>query len=334
MTKDQVLRQLQASPGSYLSGQALSQSLGVSRTAVWKAISSLRDQGYHIESTPNKGYALMASPSILDRVAILSLLPAPPAEGQPACQLHCLDTVDSTNTYLKQLALQGASAGTVVTAEEQSAGRGRRGRSFHSPKGSGLYLSLLLRPQVSTQEVTNLTAWVAVALCRGIQACCGLQPQIKWTNDIVLNQKKVCGILTELSLEPDSDLVDYVVIGCGLNVNQRAQDFPQELASIATSLALALGAPVDRQHLCASLLSSLGTMAQDFPLKKTDYLKEYRRLCLTPGKKVQVLQGTQSYPATALEIDQDFRLVVEDTQGQIHTLSTGEVSVRGMFGYI
>lgn len=331
MANDDVLRILLEQEGAYLSGESISNQLGVSRSAVWKSISILRNQGYHIASTPNKGYALQATPDRLIQAQLQQLLHQPQGVG---CQLICLEEVDSTNTHLNQLALQGAPHGTVVTAETQTAGRGRRGRSFHSPQGTGLYCSTLLRPSCSSAEIANLTAWVAVALSDAIAQCCNLQPEIKWTNDLVLQGKKICGILTELGLESESDSVDYVVVGCGINVNQTKADFPQEIQSMATSLAEVAGKPIQRTPLCAAILTALNQMFLDFPTEKETYLNKYRNRCITLGKEIQVTQGSTHYQAIAQEIDQDFRLVVQDTQGETRVLSTGEVSVRGMYGYI
>ena len=196
MSRERVLALLRERPGEYLSGEAMSRTLGISRAGVWKAIEGLRQEGYTIASAPNRGYRLEDAPDRLRVGELFGLL----SDARVGSQLMCLDVVDSTNTECKRQAMSGAQEGLVVTAEEQTGGRGRRGRGFQSPKGKGLYLSALFRPDLEPGQVSDFTAWVAVAVCDGIEACCGIRPQIKWTNDIILNGKKLVGILTELSL--------------------------------------------------------------------------------------------------------------------------------------
>lgn len=193
MSRETVLSLLLAHPGEYLSGAAMSRTLGVSRAAVWKAIEALRQEGYEITSAPNRGYRLESAPDRVREGELSGHL----AGCLVGSRLLCLDTIDSTNTEAKRQAMAGAPEGLVVLAEEQTGGRGRLGRSFQSPRGCGLYLTALLRPQLPPIEVVDFTAWVAVAVCDGIQAACGVRPRIKWTNDIVLEGKKLCGILTD-----------------------------------------------------------------------------------------------------------------------------------------
>ena len=221
MSRETVLSLLLAHPGEYLSGAAMSRTLGVSRAAVWKAIEALRQEGYEITSAPNRGYRLESAPDRVREGELSGHL----AGCLVGSRLLCLDTIDSTNTEAKRQAMAGAPEGLVVLAEEQTGGRGRLGRSFQSPRGCGLYLTALLRPQLPPIEVVDFTAWVAVAVCDGIQAACGVRPRIKWTNDIVLEGKKLCGILTEMGLENEINALQYLVTGIGVNVNQRPEDF-------------------------------------------------------------------------------------------------------------
>ena len=183
MSRERVLSLLRERQGEYLSGEAMSRTLGISRAGVWKAIEGLRQEGYTIASAPNRGYCLKDAPDRLRVGELFGLL----SDAKIGSQLLCLDVIDSTNTECKRRAMDGAPEGLVVTAEEQTGGRGRRGRGFQSPRGKGLYLSALFRPDVEPSQVSDFTAWVAVAVCDGIEACCGIRPQIKWTNDIVLN---------------------------------------------------------------------------------------------------------------------------------------------------
>lgn len=330
MSREKVLSLLLERPAEYLSGEAMSRALGISRAGVWKAIEALRQEGYEISSAPNRGYRLESAP---DRVREGELA-GPLAGCLVGGTLACLDTIDSTNTECKRRAMAGTPEGLVVIAEEQTGGRGRLGRSFQSPKGCGLYLSALLRPQLEPAAVTDFTAWVAVAVCDGIEAACGVRPRIKWTNDIVLNGKKLCGILTELGLESESNALEYLVPGIGINVNHRPEDFSEDVRPMATSLAQELGHPVRRSLLAAEVIKALDRMYAAFPQGKQEYLDKYRADCLTPGNRVQLITPVSRQEAYAVEIDDDFRLVVELPDGTRKALSAGEVSVRGMYGYV
>ena len=249
-------------------------------------------------------------------------------------QLLFLDQVDSTNTEAKRQAARGAAEGLVILSDRQSAGRGRAGRSFHSPAGSGLYLSALLRPPLPLDAVAHFTAWTAVAVCDGIEAACGVRPRIKWTNDLVLNGKKLCGILTELGVDRTTGTLDYLVVGVGINVSQQPGDFPEDIRTIATSLSRELGRPVDRAGLAAEVIRALDRMYARFPADKSAYLEQYRRDCLTVGNPVRLVTPVSSRDAFATGIDSDFRLLVELPDGRTEAVSTGEVSVRGLYGYV
>lgn len=330
MDSDAILRLLIQTEG-YLSGETMSALLGVTRAAVWKEISALREAGYVISSAPRLGYRLEHSPNRLSAGAISAKLPNSIRIGRT---LQCLDQVDSTNTYLKKLGAEGAPAGLAVLAEEQTAGRGRRDRLFQSPEGSGLYLSVLLRPDSTPMEAVSLTAWTAVAVCDGIEAACGVRPQIKWTNDIILHEKKLCGILTEMSVEGETGALQYVVAGMGVNVFQTAQDFAQAgLGEIATSLALE-GYSVDRNDLAAALLRALDRMARAFPAAHADYLARYRADCVTLGRMVRILRPDGPTEGRAVAVGDDFSLEVAYPDGTRETVFSGEVSVRGLGGYV
>lgn len=330
MSREKVLSLLLEQGDSYVSGEAMSQTLGISRAAVWKAIEALRQEGYVVQSAPKRGYRLEQSP---DRVREGELT-GPLAGCYVGRRLLCLDTVDSTNTEAKRQALAGAEEGLVVISEEQTGGRGRLGRTFQSPKGVGLYLTALLRPKLRPEEVVDFTAWVAVAVCDGIEAACGVRPRIKWTNDIILNGKKLCGILTEMGLESESNALEYLIPGIGINVNHRPEDFGEEIRSMATSLAQELGHPVRRSQVAVCLVQALDRMYRSFPENKEAYLAKYRADCITPGNQVQLITPVSREEALALEIDDQFRLVVEYPGGRRAALSAGEVSVRGMYGYV
>lgn len=330
MTRDRVLAALKENSGSFCSGAKISQTLGLSRAAVWKAIAALRQDGYVISSVPNRGYRLESSPDLLSSGELAGAL----SGCTVGSNLICLDCIDSTNNYAKQLAGEGAPHGTVILTEQQTGGRGRLGKSFSSPAGKGLYLSVLLRPDLPPTEVINLTAWTAVAICDAIEECAGLRPGIKWTNDLICNSKKLCGILTEMSLETESGQLQYVVIGVGLNVSQTEADWGEDLTPIAISLEQALGRSVRRADLAAAVIRSLDRMVQDFPAKKDDYLERYRADCVTTGHEVRLIQKGESRTAFAEGIDDEFALVVRWSDGTLETITAGDVSVRGLLGYV
>ena len=330
MSREKVLSLLLAHRGEPISGEVMSRQLGVSRAAVWKAVEALRREGYLISSAPNRGYSLEQAPDLL-REGELS---GPLKHCLVGRQLLCLDTVDSTNTECKRQALAGTPEGLVVLAEEQTGGRGRRGRSFQSPRGKGLYLPALLRPRLEPKETINFTAWVAVAVCDAIEKTCGFRPQIKWTNDLVYQKKKLVGILTEMGLENESNSLQYMVPGIGINVNQTEDDFDPEIRSMAGSLFQIVQHTVRRTTLASEVILALDRMYAAFPQKKAEYLARYRADCMTPGQHVQLITPTSRREAFAEAIDDDFRLVVRLPDGTREAIASGEVSVRGMYGYV
>lgn len=326
MGKEDVLAALRRAEGRTLSGEELSRTLGVSRAAVWKAVTALREAGYQIEGQSARGYELVGSPDVLDASALRC------PDCVVGCQVICLDKTDSTNDELKRRATQGAPTGLVVTAEEQTGGKGRRGRSFQSLAGKGLYLSVLLRPQVPAEQVSQLTAWTAVAVCRAVEAVSRVRPSIKWPNDVLVEGKKLCGILTELGVEAETGAVSYVVVGMGTNVSQTEADFGPELSGIATSLSI-LGADIRRAELAQALLAELDAMNAAFPEGRAEYLKYYRHRCVTLGREVKLVGPEGERLATALDVDENFALRVRLADGTEETVSSGEVSVRGVLGY-
>lgn len=330
MSREAILSMLRERQGEYVSGEAMSAALGISRAGVWKAIQRLREEGCVIDSVPNRGYRLSDAPDRL-RPGELS---GPLAGCLVGRDLLCLDVIDSTNTECKRRAMSGAREGLVILAEEQTGGRGRLGRSFQSPRGKGLYLSALLRPRLSPEQVQDFTAWTAVAVCDGIEAACGLRPGIKWTNDIVLGGRKLVGILTELGLESEIHALEYLVTGIGVNVNHTEEDFAPELRDMAVSLAQVLGRPVRRSELAVQIILALDRMYAGFPQNRGEYLAKYRAGCITPGHQVQLITPNSRREAFAVEIDDAFRLVVEHPDGRREALAAGEVSVRGMYGYV
>lgn len=328
MLQEQVLSLLKGAQGP-VSGERMSRDLGVSRAAVWKAMEALRRQGYVIDSAPNRGYQLQASPDRLSPGELAQAL----AGRRLGRELVCLETVDSTNSEIKRRAAAGAEEGLTVLADGQTGGRGRLGRSFVSPAGKGLYCSVLLRPACPLEELLCLTAWTAVAVCNAIEQVCQVRPAIKWTNDVMLQGRKLCGILTELGVEGESGQVDYVVVGVGVNLSQTAEDFGPQVAPVAISLAQALGSPPRRSEMAAGLISALDDMYTAFPAQKEAWLARYRADCITTGREVRIMRRGGTEPAFAESIDQEFALVVRHPDGRREVLSSGEVSVRGLSGY-
>lgn len=259
---------------------------------------------------------------------ILSVLPG---DHPWAEYLHIENCLPSTNLELKKLAETGAPQGTVVVAREQTAGRGRMGRTFHSPKDAGLYFSCLLRPACAPTELMHLTCAVGVAVCKAIEKATGVKIQIKWINDLVLGSKKLGGILTELSLSPKTGLVDYAIVGIGINCLQN--NFPEELSQIATSL-LQYGSPCSPGRLSAHLVEELEDLSRTLLSQKEAWLASYKSLCITLGKDVRVLTGGQAYGAVATDITPEGSLLVTLADGTEKVVSSGEASVRGLWGYV
>ncbi len=328
MSQDRVYAALAACPGEYLSGEELSRELGITRAGVWKAVEALRQQGYSIEARTGRGYCLVQTQERLERREIAAYL------GQERPNWQVFGEVDSTNSLCKRLAMDGAEDGTAVLADSQSAGRGRRGRSFQSPAGMGIYFSILWRPEVPPQQLMTLPALGAVAACRAVEEVCGVCPGIKWPNDLVMHGKKLGGILTELSMESESGLVEYVVLGIGLNVCQRREDFTGEVADMASSLEVELGQKVSRPRLAAALLRQMDRLRREALCAPEAWLAEYRRCCLTLGAQVQLIAGEQRSRAVALDVDEMYGLVVRRPDGTVETVRSGEVSVRGLYGYV
>lgn len=244
------------------------------------------------------------------------------------------DSLDSTNDELKRRAADTVENGLAVLAHGQTGGRGRRGRTFLSPAGKGLYLSVLLRPQCAPETLTTLTAWTAAALCGAVEEVCGVRPGIKWPNDLVLQSKKLCGVLTELELDPATGAPRYVIVGLGINLTQSAADFGAEVAPIAISLEQALGRAPESTALAAAVLRAMAALDRDFPAEKARYLAAYRRDCLTVGRAVTVLRPDGTRQGRAVGVDEDFALIVRWEDGREEALSAGEVSVRGLYGYV
>ena len=248
-------------------------------------------------------------------------------------QLRWFSSIDSTNDHQRALAKSGAPEGTVIIADHQTAGHGRRGRSFHSPTGSGIYLSLLIRPDCPPAALMHLTCAVAVAMCDAVETTAGFRPGIKWTNDLVYGQRKLGGILTEIGFSANGH-VDWAILGIGINCCQKPEDFPEEIRHMAGSLAMIASRPIDRAELAASMISSLHTMSQKLLIEKHQILCRYRKDCITLNRDVVLVRGEEKRYGHALDIDDNGALVVRFANDSQEVVNSGEVSVRGMYGYL
>ena len=247
--------------------------------------------------------------------------------------LYWFDTIDSTNTQAKLLAAQGAPHGTLILASHQTAGRGRMGRSYFSPAGNGIYLSLILRPQCRAEELMHLTCAAAVAALDAVQKATGLRPGIKWINDMVAQGRKLGGILTELSVDPGTELVQYAVVGIGINCYGGLEHFPTPIRDIAISLETVIGNRPDYAALAAQLILALWRMDQKITNEKDTIMDTYREDCITLGHEVKILRDGNP-TGIAVDIDSNGALLVRFSDGRLETVNSGEVSVRGLYGYI
>ena len=330
MIREEILALLRA--GKTVSGEELSRRFGLSRTAVWKAVDALRREGYVIEARTGSGYRLTRTPDALYEREIRHFLGHTQTVGHT---LICYDETDSTNTRAKQLALEGGADGTVIVANCQTAGRGRMERNFQSPRDKGIYMSVLLRPELPPERLLPVTAMTGVAVCSAIERVCGVRPGLKWPNDPVMGQRKLCGILTELSFEGESGRLQCLVVGTGINVSQTEQDFSPEVARIATSLVQEIGRPVSRPALTAALIEEFDRVYQALVEGDlTAYLEAFRRDCVTLNRTVQLLSPGGRETVKAIGIDEHFGLVVQDDSGAERVIRSGEVSVRGLYGYV
>lgn len=321
-TKEQLITLFENNKGIYFSGADIAEALSVSRTAVWKAVKSLREDGYRITAVPNKGYSLSEDTDILSVQGINKYL-------DPVCSTispELFPVLDSTNRKVRKRASQGAPEGYTAIALQQTAGKGRRGHSFHSPAGTGIYMSLLLRPAgCSARDAARLTTMAAVAACEAIEAVSGETALIKWVNDIFVNGKKAAGILTEASVSLENGLLEYAVLGIGINVLPPEKGFPDDISPIAGAV---FREPVSdgKNRMAAEFLNRFMTYYKN--PEPADLLSRYRRRCFVLGQTVQVLSGSGSKTARAIDLDEDFRLIVEYENGDTEALYSGEISVK------
>lgn len=310
--KNDILEILENNRTKDVSGQELAERLNVTRAAVWKTVKALKADGHSIEAVTNRGYRLKDESDVLSKEGIKSAL-------KRSCDVRVYPSVDSTNTTAKLAAVGGAPAGTVIAAEMQTGGKGRRGRSFYSPGGGGVYFSVILKPAVSAEESVFLTTAAAVAVSRAIERLTGKDARIKWINDVYVDGRKCVGILTEAIFDYESGGVESVIVGIGINVN--VGEFPEDIKHKAGNIG-----KVSRSRLIALCVDNLMDICDGFPDKS--HLDEYRKRCFVLGRNVTVISRDGEYEAKAESIDGQGRLVVTYDCGKTAVLSNEEVSVR------
>lgn len=318
-TKEKVLGVLLES-GGFVSGETLAECLGISRNSVWKAVTSLRSDGFEIEAVTNKGYILSSEGTALSETVIRKYLPENDNRS-----IYIFDTIDSTNNYAKKLASEGATHGTLVTADMQTAGKGRMGRSFCSPAGGSIYMSVVLRPKTDMQSSQLITSCIAAAAADAVDRVCGTDVKIKWVNDLYLNGKKICGILTEAAINFESGGLDYAVAGIGINLRSVKETFPEELLGIASSVEDETGKLPGRCRLIAQILENIDSYMQGIESKA--FLEEYRRRSFITGMRVAVSKYDQERTATALGISDNAGLIVKYDDGTEEVLNSGEARI-------
>lgn len=331
--KYEILGQLKEAAPGYVSGGELGKLFGVSRAAVWKYIEELRQEGYMIEASSRKGYRFLPSEEKLNSYEIANGLETT-VIGRAA---EYYDTVDSTNNLAKKLAAEGCADGTAVIAGQQTAGRGRLGRCWESPAGKGIYISVVLRPNMAPAETQLLTLAAAVAACEALRTATGICAGIKWPNDLVIEGRKVCGILLEMSSE--ADRVNYVVVGIGINFSQEREDFSDDLKNRAVSLKMLADDKVSSEIKPFSKLSIIRAVLHELDRvyrtilegRNENILESWREHTITLGRTVSFKLQDIDYSGTAVDITPDGRLSVKCSDGVLRDLYSGEVSIRGIY---
>lgn len=320
--KDKILQKLKESK-DFISGQEISREFHMTRAAIWKYISALKEEGYDIESVPSKGYRLISLPDILSYEEIKAYLNT----DFIARKIYYFNTLDSTNKKAKEIA-QDEEEGTVIIAEEQTQGKGRMGRSWISPKGKGIWMTMILKPNLEPMKVPKMTLIAAAAVHKALNKL-GIKSQIKWPNDILVDGKKVCGILTEMSGE--LNMVNYVIMGIGINVNLDEEDIPDELKDIAGSLKLTTGKKINRKELAANILNEFEKLYLSF--KEEDNIEEVLKICkensILLGEEVRIIRGNNIRIGKAIDINDNGELVVKFDGDLVENIMAGEVSLRG-----
>ena len=325
--KEEILKMLRETDG-YISGQEFCNKFGVSRTAIWKVMKQLKEAGYNIEAQQNKGYHIVSAPDVMDAAELKSIW-KPKWVG---CEILYFDSIDSTNTKAQELAEKGYPSGTLVVADKQIAGKGRRGRNWESPSGCGIFMTLMLKPDINPNNASMLTLVSALAVAKALADITGKDAKIKWPNDIVIDGRKVCGILTEMSAQ--FDYINNIVIGIGINVNNSS--FPEEISATASSLRLLSGGKKYRRAEIIEKIMEYFEKYYSIFLETEDLsalVNEYDAMLVNMKRQVKVLDPKEPFEGTAMGITKTGELIV-DTWESRKLVSSGEVSVRGIYGYV
>ena len=326
-----VLEQLKSSSDGYVSGESLSEKLGVTRTAIWKYIKEIRGLGYEVEASTNKGYKRFVPENLINEYEL--------SEGLDTeligKNIIYYNSVDSTNNVAKNLAQEGCASGTVVVAATQTGGKGRLGRMWFSAQDKGIWMSIVLKPSITLQDIQLITIGASIAVARSISDIAGFDVKIKWPNDIILNSRKVCGILTEMSLEEEN--VNYIVVGIGVNILQEMDDFPEDIKALATSLKIeAKDADVHIPSRCSLVKKILFEMEKIYSkIEKglsEEVISEWRQFSVTLGKRIRFAIKDQQYEGTAVDIENDGKLVVKCDDNITRKVLSGEIQIRGILG--
>ena len=319
--KQTLLNTLAEADGGYISGAAIAEKLGVSRNAVWKTVKALEADGFVIESVTSKGYRLSADSNRISADLIAPLL----TTKEIGRNMQVFSEIGSTNTAAKKLASERVPDGTVIIADKQTEGRGRMGRSFESPSGTGIYMSLVLYPKFGLECAPLITSAAACAVAEAIDEVCGCDVSIKWVNDLYLNGRKICGILTEASLGLEMKNLDHAVIGIGVNVRSVRNVFGEELGNIATSIEDETGVKADRNVLCGAMLNKLEHYLE--MVESREFLNEYRRRELLTGNTITANVGGNTLTGMAMGIDDNANLIIKLPDGKLKKLGSGEASL-------
>ena len=323
-TKNRILELLEQQRGESISGERLAGILGISRNAVWKAIKELQKEGYNIVAVTNKGYCLSKENDIISIPGIKPFLSENSQHYADKIQIY--KSLESTNKTAKELAVIGAEHGTVIISDGQTMGRGRYSRNFFSPSGGGLYMSIILRPEIlHFENPTSVTAFAAVSVCQAIESISKKSPKIKWVNDIFIDGKKVCGILTEAVTDFESGGLEWVVLGIGINVYIRTEEFPVDLQSLATSIFPDEKMPGMRNKLSAEIINRI--LGFETLPRETEIFEKYKKRLLILGKEITVIQNNTEYRATAIDVNSKGNLIVKNENGEVITLSSGEIRI-------
>jgi len=327
--KEEILSILKANPGTYTSGQDLSNKLGVSRTSIWKYINLLKEEGYIIDSISKKGYRIISTPDLLTSDEISEFIKT----KYIGKKIMHFDSVGSTNNVAKDLASKGASHGTTIISEEQTSGKGRLGRQWLAPRYKGIWMSIILKPEIEPVNVPKITHISAAAVLLALKEF-KIETFVKWPNDIILNNKKICGILTEMSGEINR--IAYVVVGIGINANLESSDIPKDISEKASSIYMETAKIINRKKLAASVLNNFEMLYEKFI--RTCSMEESIKICrensILLGKSIRIIRNQKVETAKALGINNEGELLVEFENGIREAIVSGEVSIRGVEGYI